>query len=71
MQLVVDCDVCHHVCVQPHDEDQVVTMQFSWGGDLKPISTSFIGVSPEVRFSRVKYVSSVRQRIGASLAQAT
>ncbi len=42
------CEPCA-IALQPHDEDQVVTLQFSWGGDLKPISTSFIGVSPEVR----------------------
>ena len=31
----------------PVNEDQVVTIQFAWEGGLKPVSTSFIGTSPE------------------------
>jgi poly(U)-specific endoribonuclease len=32
---------------RPVDSDQVITIQFSWDGALKPISTSFMGVSPQ------------------------
>jgi poly(U)-specific endoribonuclease len=32
---------------KPDEDDQIVTIQFAWEGDLKPVSTSFIGVSPE------------------------
>ena len=40
---------CHRfavptVLLQPDDHDQVITMQFAWDGNLKPVSTSFIGV---------------------------
>jgi poly(U)-specific endoribonuclease len=31
----------------PDSHEQLLTMQFAWVGDLKPVSTSFIGVSPE------------------------
>lgn len=32
---------------KPHENEQLVTVQFSWYNDIKPVSTSFIGVSPE------------------------
>lgn len=31
----------------PPADDHILTFQFSWNDELKPISTSFIGVSPE------------------------
>jgi len=35
----------------PDDEQQVVTVQFSWEDELKDISSSFIGVTPEFEFA--------------------
>ncbi|TYZ56957.1 hypothetical protein PybrP1_010152 [[Pythium] brassicae (nom. inval.)] len=32
---------------EPLDHEQLVTIQFSWDRELKPVSTSLIGVSPE------------------------
>lgn len=31
----------------PYGEHQILTLQFAWLDELKPVSTSFIGVSPE------------------------
>ena len=31
----------------PDEDDQVLTLQFAWEGAIKPVSTCFIGVSPE------------------------
>jgi poly(U)-specific endoribonuclease len=31
----------------PSSDQQLITLQFSWGGSLKPCSSSFIGTSPE------------------------
>lgn len=36
---------------QPDDLQQVITIQFSWEKELKDISSSFIGVSPEFEFA--------------------
>jgi poly(U)-specific endoribonuclease len=35
----------------PHDFEQLVTIQFAWEGDLKPVGSSFIGTSPEFEFA--------------------
>lgn len=32
---------------EPLDHEQLVTIQFSWDREIKPVSTSLIGVSPE------------------------
>ena len=32
--------------MQPENKDQLVTVQFSWFGEVKDQSSSFIGVSP-------------------------
>ena len=32
---------------EPHENEQLITIQFAWESELKPISSSFIGVSPE------------------------
>lgn len=32
---------------EPHDFEQLVTIQFAWEGVLKPVGSSFIGTSPE------------------------
>jgi poly(U)-specific endoribonuclease len=29
------------------DEDRVLTVQFTWNGEVKPVTTLFIGTSPE------------------------
>ncbi|CAN0354177.1 unnamed protein product, partial [Ectocarpus fasciculatus] len=31
----------------PAETEQLVTVQFEWNGELKEISSSFVGVSPE------------------------
>lgn len=36
---------------EPHENEQLVTIQFEWHGKLKPVSTSFIGTSPEFEFA--------------------
>jgi len=33
------------------NEDQLITLQFAWDGEVKPVSTSFIGTSPEFELS--------------------
>jgi len=33
--------------LEPHENEQLITIQFEWFGDLKPVGSSFIGVSPE------------------------
>uniref|UniRef100_A0A4W5JRV1 Uridylate-specific endoribonuclease n=1 Tax=Hucho hucho TaxID=62062 RepID=A0A4W5JRV1_9TELE len=33
--------------VQPDEDDHVLNLQFSWKGLVKPVGSSFIGVSPE------------------------
>jgi len=30
-----------------HENEQLLSLQFSWDGEVKPVSTSFIGTSPE------------------------
>lgn len=32
---------------EPHEHEQLLTIQFSWENELKPVSSSLIGVSPE------------------------
>jgi poly(U)-specific endoribonuclease len=32
---------------RPNNDDQLVTIQFRWNGGIKPVSSSFIGTSPE------------------------
>jgi len=36
---------------EPHETEQLITIQFEWFGKLKPVSTSFIGTSPEFEFA--------------------
>lgn len=36
---------------EPHENEQLVTIQFEWFGKLKPVSTSFVGTSPEFEFA--------------------
>ncbi|KAK1187777.1 ENDUA protein, partial [Pygoscelis papua] len=36
---------------RPHKDDQVLSIQFSWKGSVKPIGSTFIGVSPEFEFA--------------------
>ncbi|TRZ09948.1 hypothetical protein HGM15179_017158 [Zosterops borbonicus] len=36
---------------RPDKDDQVLTIQFSWKGSVKPIGSTFIGVSPEFEFA--------------------
>uniref|UniRef100_A0A8D0H9Z9 Uridylate-specific endoribonuclease n=1 Tax=Sphenodon punctatus TaxID=8508 RepID=A0A8D0H9Z9_SPHPU len=36
---------------RPDEDDQVLTLQFSWKGLVKPMGGSFIGVSPEFEFA--------------------
>eukprot|EP00640_Fibrocapsa_japonica_P001075 CAMPEP_0113936370 /NCGR_PEP_ID=MMETSP1339-20121228/3302_1 /TAXON_ID=94617 /ORGANISM="Fibrocapsa japonica" /LENGTH=433 /DNA_ID=CAMNT_0000938829 /DNA_START=51 /DNA_END=1352 /DNA_ORIENTATION=+ /assembly_acc=CAM_ASM_000762 len=36
---------------EPHDNEQLITVQFSWDDEIKPVSTSLIGVSPEFELS--------------------
>uniref|UniRef100_K3WX75 EndoU domain-containing protein n=1 Tax=Globisporangium ultimum (strain ATCC 200006 / CBS 805.95 / DAOM BR144) TaxID=431595 RepID=K3WX75_GLOUD len=33
--------------MEPYNYEQLATIQFSWDREIKPVSTSFIGVSPE------------------------
>ena len=33
--------------MHPSSDEQVQTVQFGWFGDLKPVGTSLVGVSPE------------------------
>lgn len=33
--------------MEPYNHEQLVTIQFSWEREIKPVSTSLIGVSPE------------------------
>ncbi|RLN64199.1 hypothetical protein BBJ29_000365 [Phytophthora kernoviae] len=33
--------------MEPHNKEQLVTFQFQWEDEMKPVSTSLIGVSPE------------------------
>ncbi|NWH60675.1 ENDUA protein, partial [Geococcyx californianus] len=35
----------------PDKDDQVLSIQFSWKGSVKPIGSTFIGVSPEFEFA--------------------
>ncbi|KAK1168902.1 poly(U)-specific endoribonuclease-like [Acipenser oxyrinchus oxyrinchus] len=35
----------------PDEEDHVLSLQFSWKGLVKPVGSSFIGVSPEFEFA--------------------
>lgn len=39
------------LCFQPDKDDQVLSIQFSWKGTVKPIGSTFIGVSPEFEFA--------------------
>lgn len=39
------------LCFQPDKDDQVLSIQFSWKGSVKPIGSTFIGVSPEFEFA--------------------
>lgn len=39
------------LCFQPDRDDQVLSIQFSWKGSVKPIGSTFIGVSPEFEFA--------------------
>ena len=41
----------HPSSPRTQNESQIVTLQFSEQGELKPVSTSFIGVSPEFEFA--------------------
>ena len=34
-------------CTVPHEWEQLVTIQFAWGDEVKPVSSSLIGTSPE------------------------
>ncbi|NXH16350.1 ENDUA protein, partial [Bucco capensis] len=36
---------------RPGKDDQVLSIQFSWKGSVKPIGSTFIGVSPEFEFA--------------------
>ncbi|RLN20668.1 hypothetical protein BBJ28_00006087 [Nothophytophthora sp. Chile5] len=36
-----------HKFMEPHNKEQLVTFQFKWEDEIKPVSTSLIGVSPE------------------------
>nr|XP_006127765.1 poly(U)-specific endoribonuclease-like [Pelodiscus sinensis] len=36
---------------RPDEDDQVLSLQFSWKGLVKPIGSTFIGVSPEFEFA--------------------
>ncbi|XP_010300568.2 poly(U)-specific endoribonuclease-A isoform X1 [Balearica regulorum gibbericeps] len=36
---------------RPNKDDQVLNIQFSWKGSVKPIGSTFIGVSPEFEFA--------------------
>lgn len=36
---------------RPDRDDQVLSIQFSWKGSVKPIGSTFIGVSPEFEFA--------------------
>ncbi|NXT61814.1 ENDUA protein, partial [Chaetops frenatus] len=36
---------------RPDEDDQVLSSQFSWKGSVKPIGSTFIGVSPEFEFA--------------------
>ncbi|NWR95135.1 ENDUA protein, partial [Furnarius figulus] len=36
---------------RPDQDDQVLSIQFSWKGSVKPIGSTFIGVSPEFEFA--------------------
>ncbi|KFP73557.1 Poly(U)-specific endoribonuclease, partial [Apaloderma vittatum] len=36
---------------RPDKDDQVLSIQFSWKGPVKPIGSTFIGVSPEFEFA--------------------
>nr|XP_029512083.1 poly(U)-specific endoribonuclease-C-like [Oncorhynchus nerka] len=38
---------CFDLSVQPDEDDHVLNLQFSWKGLVKPVGSSFIGVSPE------------------------
>lgn len=40
-----------HLCFQPDKDDQVLSIQFSWKGSVKPIGSTFIGVSLEFKFA--------------------
>ncbi|XP_061438308.1 poly(U)-specific endoribonuclease-A-like isoform X2 [Rhineura floridana] len=36
---------------RPDEDDQVLSLQFSWKGHVKPVGSIFIGVSPEFEFA--------------------
>ncbi|CAM9679644.1 unnamed protein product [Chrysoparadoxa australica] len=36
---------------EPHDAEQLITIQFEWDGLLKPVGSALIGTSPEFEFS--------------------
>ncbi|NXX67597.1 ENDUA protein, partial [Spizella passerina] len=36
---------------RPDKDDQVLSIQFSWKGSVKPVGSTFIGVSPEFEFA--------------------
>nr|XP_060634170.1 poly(U)-specific endoribonuclease-A-like isoform X2 [Anolis sagrei ordinatus] len=36
---------------RPDEDDQVLSLQFSWKGLVKPVGSNFIGVSPEFEFA--------------------
>ncbi|XP_031963434.1 poly(U)-specific endoribonuclease-A-like [Corvus moneduloides] len=36
---------------RPDKDDQVLSIQFSWKGSVKPIGSTFVGVSPEFEFA--------------------
>ncbi|KAH0616410.1 hypothetical protein JD844_027479 [Phrynosoma platyrhinos] len=36
---------------RPDEDDQVLSLQFSWKGLVKPVGSTFIGVSPEFEFA--------------------
>ena len=36
-----------HVSSEEESKNQLLTIQFNWKGDVKPIGSSFIGTSPE------------------------
>ncbi len=45
------CSLCW-ICtcfssMQPHKDDHVLNVQFSWHGLVKPVASAFVGVSPE------------------------
>lgn len=47
---VLDIFLLFHLCFQPDKDDQILSIQFSWKGSVKPIGSTFICVSPRFEF---------------------